>query len=415
IKSKLIRIAIIFVLIIVGLAMIPTSDEIYDEANQGENDGSDLTAEDADDIIEQSMLKSVEGLEALNSKEYSLARIRALAAKKELEVIMDSDFSDEKDVIIAQQLSTLIYKTSMLLEEKDDVFAELETEDIESILPKLELLERGYRENAKDWQDFAAEIDDQDMAEMVTGISNIQNKFADMIDENVDRLKSDIPGYVPVAEREITPGVPDIEVKEELAGFFDEFDADNNGRLSIGESEEFYYWVENNINYRYDDEEESQPIVGTLVGDGIEGYDYRQRPEETLVDEAGDCEDMSTLEQAFYIHFGIPAYVVGVNAEEPDVLDHASSIARISGNAEEFQEILGDLVSYEFEQGDKDIYGNDIEPGTYMIVDNAYSGALGYISGGIEPGTFKIHCTIPLDKGYEDWNEVVENCDVPMD
>jgi hypothetical protein len=51
-----------------------------------------------------------------------------------------------------------------------------------------------------------------------------------------------------------------------------------------------------------------------------------------------------------------------------------------------------------------------------MIVDNSYSGALGYISGGTDRNTFTIHCIIPLERGYGDeWPGIVERCVVRMD
>lgn len=98
------------------------------------------------------------------------------------------------------------------------------------------------------------------------------------------------------------------------------------------------------------------------------------------------------------------------------MLDHAAAIVWIADKVELFGNTLGDLVYYEIGEGVKDIYGNPVRPGFYMLVDNAYSNALGCLSGGLEPGTFRIHCIIPLERGYgEEWFKILSACGVPMD
>jgi len=54
-------------------------------------------------------------------------------------------------------------------------------------------------------------------------------------------------------------------------------------------------WVKNNIVYAYDDEYESSPNPGTVVGDGRPGPEYWQLPRETIQLGQGDCEDQAIL------------------------------------------------------------------------------------------------------------------------
>ncbi len=388
-------------------------------------------------------LQILEGYDALTKRQYGVARRKSLDVKdtlQRIEALLSRNsnvFSEEelddilKTIQVFQSESTLIYKTATLKEGSDKLMSEIEeAEDVGPLLPRLELLSRGHKENSEDWRQYGVFLDsikgtttlwpiEQKDVDTALQIAQIQMSFAEVLDENLETLKGAVPDYHPLEERVIpTPTAPVEErtvISSELEGFFESFDMDGDNKLSIGEAQEFYYWVENNVQYRYDSEEETRPIVGTLAGDGRPGPDFRQRPDETYSERAGDCEDMATLEQAFYRYYGIDAYVAGVNAEEPDVLDHATAIVWIADKTDLFRETLGDLVYYEIGEGASDIYGDPMRPGVYMLVDNAYSGAMGYLSGGITPGTFRVHCAIPLERGYEDWSDVVKRCGVPMD
>lgn len=202
-------------------------------------------------------------------------------------------------------------------------------------------------------------------------------------------------------------------ISDELASFFDSFDINHDGRLQLGEAKNFYYWVEKNIEYRTDGESASLiPSNGNLQvingGDGRSGSDYRQTPTETLEERAGDCEDMATLEVAFFNFYGIEAYVVAVNAKDPSVPDHALAVARL----QDFHENVGPgLMGYTFTNAERDVYGNSVSPGTYIIVDNAYASTFGHIDGKPEEGKFEVHCFIPLEHGYgSEWSMVVSKC-----
>jgi hypothetical protein len=114
-----------------------------------------------------------------------------------------------------------------------------------------------------------------------------------------DELKIAMIDYIPIDDRVIPsviviPQISEDIVPSDLAAFFDEFDIDGNGELDLGESQDFFYWVEDNVVYRFDDENQQNP-GGFPVGDGRPGPEYWQTPYETWVEKAGDCEDMAII------------------------------------------------------------------------------------------------------------------------
>ncbi len=123
---------------------------------------------------------------------------------------------------------------------------------------------------------------------------------------------------------------------------------------------------------------------------------------------------MATLQVAFYRFWGIPAFVAGVNAEDPQFLDHAVAIVYIGETPEEYQELLGDMVSWEFAEGETIPIGYGIEEfpsGSYMLVDNAYSDTFGALTDGLPENKFEIYCIAPDDAPYDDaWDEFLEDC-----
>ncbi len=429
---------LLFILLVAPIFVSGCSDENVALSEKEINERLDKLVsllEESDRLVGESMSGLVEG-------DYDKARYDALNARKlmnDAQEIFDEiePYLDEED---AYYLSTFIeynsrwaqvsYKTANIMELYDALQDQILGEDPDVALPKVELLERGYRENARDWEELAlfsqtnmkfmerAGLGEEEL-EIIFGLAETTYEFADTLREYGNILKSKTENYKPVAEREIRSETIEREsdlIPEEVADFFDTFDMDGNGKLSIGEAQEFFFWVENNIEYRYDDEDAENPIVGYKIGDGREGGDYRQTPLETLTERAGDCEDMATLEAAFYRYYGIETYIVAIDAKNPGIVDHAAAIVKISDDKDVFEKFLGGLLYYEIDEGIMDVYGNPVTPGVYMIVDNAYSGAIGYISGGTELGTFTIHCIIPFEKGYGDeWNRIVDKCVVDMD
>jgi len=305
--------------------------------------------------------------------------------------------------IISRRMINLI-EASARLELKEII----DVEDAFSVLPEMEILARSSWELARglekllDKIEFAIRIHppvkewfDLRVREWNLGIANMDeyvNMLEDLIirlDEIATQLETTILDtidffgieYIPVKERNIPkivemPPVPPEIVPPDLAAFFDEFDIDRDGAIDLGEAEGFFYWVEANIVYRYDDEFEQTPIPGAPVGDGRAGPDYWQTPYETWAERAGDCEDMAILHVAFYNYFGISAYVATVSTKPNGVLDHAIAIVLIASAPEEFADLLGGIVYY------------DLDGQYYMLVDSAYSDVFGYLHHGLERGAF---------------------------
>jgi hypothetical protein len=353
--------------------------------------------------------------------------------------IFDKDQSEfiEFMIMYHDDLSTLSLRSSEVLLELNDINYEIQAADTDEevmlLLPRMDLFFRSLDELGQDWIDYTGRLKQyqsdypsfpitDEGIQAISEVGNMLHNIAALGKDSVAQLESEYSSadYTSVEDVEIPSEDQDLTssglITSEMAQFFDSFDTNSDSEIDIGEAQEFYYWVENNIQYRYDNEYELEPIVGYTVGDGRSGVDYRQTPSETFYEAFGDCEDMATLEQAFYNYFGIEAYVVGVNAQSQNVIDHAATIVRIADDVETFQELLGGLVYYDYTEGGSDIYGNEITPGIYMLVDNAYSDAYGYLSNGLEPDTFTVQCLVPLEYGYdEEWNQVTYYCAIPMD
>ena len=287
--------------------------------------------------------------------------------------------------------------TSKWLRTCDELYQNVEGIDDEEgallILPEMEVFARSSKELAKDWRGYADKIDfviktnpivneylnfTADDISDVKEMASILDETAQELDSVVLEIRTEIATeYVPFPEKDIPeiveiPAVSSEIIPSDLARFFDGFDIDRSGDIDLGEAEDFYYWVEDNVIYRYDDENEQNPKPGYPIGDGRAGPEYWQTPYETWTESAGDCEDMAILETAFYNYFGIAAYVAGVNAQDPEYSDHAICIVAIGGTPEEFADLLGELEYYE------------LEDGCYMIVDNAYSDTFGTLPDNVD-------------------------------
>ena len=184
-------------------------------------------------------------------------------------------------------------------------------------------------------------------------------------------------------------------IPRELEELFLTFDSDGDRELDWTEAGAFYYWVEEYISYRYDDEHdpeglgrlEAGAITQAELGDGRQGDDYWQKPMETVAEGYGDCEDMAILYLAFYRYWNVESYLAIVDADGDSVIDHAICIVWFSEEAlEELVEDYGITNFYDFE-GKK-----------FVIVDSAYSDAFGFI-GEICPWTGE-----PLPNEYIDFS-----------
>jgi hypothetical protein len=209
--------------------------------------------------------------------------------------------------------------------------------------------------------------------------------FLDLFRKDYENIMTYYKEYTPIKQKNIKAS-SEIQdrlmalgiIPSDLASFFDQFDEDGNGEISLGEGEKFFYWVEKNIKYRYDDENSKEGfqrlragwITQEQLGDGRPGSNYWQKPYETFKEGYGDCEDMGILETAFYNYFGIEAYVAMVSVKQHGIIDHALCIVKIGDNLDEFTKYLGRLNYYK------------LNGKYFMMVDNAYSDNYGYISGG---------------------------------
>ncbi len=226
--------------------------------------------------------------------------------------------------------------------------------------------------------------------EMSQVIDDATEEYKTIYVEPQERI---LPEDLPVAPP------PETLVSADVRSFYASFDADEDGSLSIQEAKSFYGWVEDHVAYRYDDEGETDPYPGYVVGDGRAGPDYQQSPTETFAERMGDCEDMNTLEVAFYNHWGITAYQAYVNAVDEFEYDHAIAIVLLGDSLQDAQAIVGNLEYYEFGPDNQ----WQIPTGFYMIVDNAYSDEFGAISGGVEPGRFQVFEIHALGQDLENY------------
>ena len=187
-------------------------------------------------------------------------------------------------------------------------------------------------------------------------------------------------------------------VPDNLATFFDTFDRKHDNKIGIAEAEDFYNWCKANIQYRYDDENQANPVHGITVGDGRPGVDYWQKPIETDNERLGDCEDMAIFSVAFYRHYNVSAYMVTVNAGSAEV-DHAACVVNIGTDNHEVREVadyLGGIVYYQRDDG------------FYMLVDLAYANGLGQAGSNptqtsqlLEENRFKVQDWITLEQAYK--------------
>ncbi len=397
--GPVVRILLAGLLIAFAMPMMYNSWETHTNANIN----YDGVLGESDSLISDSM-------GALINESYGESKQLAFEVIKKLSVPLKAAEGDKNlhDRVLARQTyATLMYKTAALLEQEK----EIGKESVES----LEIIKRGYEENAKEW-DAAADLFetmDIDYADNETisdfrELAEIQRRYAENLGELIKEKGGSRATEIPAERKSVEEDI----IPEELRRFFDSFDENKDNKLSIPEAQNFFYWVEKNIQYRYDDENyQGELIAGTLLGDGRPGSDYRQKPIETFRERAGDCEDMATLEQAFYTYYGINAEVVAVNAENENAPDHAVAVVWMADTVDEFKNALGRFFYYKANENARDVFGKPVKPGVYIIVDNAYSSAFGFISGGVGEGKFRIHCSIPLERGYgEEWNKIVREC-----
>lgn len=177
-------------------------------------------------------------------------------------------------------------------------------------------------------------------------------------------------------------GAAAFPVGPEVEALFAAIDAD--GALDLDEARAFYAAVDARVAYRYDDERVKDPLRGLAVGDGRDGKDFAQSPDETLAEGFGDCEDTAILEAAFYRRAGVPAVLGYVNLSGHDRYDHALLLVPLSGNGTEAAAALGKARVYDVGPG----FG--VEPGAYLLVDHANSDGYGIVTTRMRPGAYAL-------------------------
>ena len=170
---------------------------------------------------------------------------------------------------------------------------------------------------------------------------------------------------------------------------FAAFDINNDGLLDLNEMKIAYDTLTSTITYRYDDEN-AEPEPGTIVGDGRPGPDYFQTPEETLKEQAGDCEDFAILFASLLNYYGYIAFVGDIDCDGDGEVDHATCLLYApESTADAVIELgLSDIVDV-FETSPEEVaqklhcelLGEGFEDWVLIPIDGTYSEHFGYVSG----------------------------------
>jgi hypothetical protein len=370
-----------------------------------------------------------ESAEAFSAEDWNGAEAKAVASKNDIlaaysayredpSVVKADDRSImEAGMVLFRDLTFAMIDTSRLMRAIQEIGNNCDVTQVETLdyLPECELLADSIADTADQWDALALQIEtlsrDQprskevldldpatadDFRQAAQGFRDGATAFRDLIEQA--RAGS---GYTPLEDRDIPreqTGHPDSPYfTTQVRNVFDGFDQDGSTTIDLLEARDFYTWVEDNIRYRYDDENVQNAIPGYPIGDGHDGPDYHQTPDETLTDSMGDCEDMNALEVAFYNYWGITAFEAYVNAQSQYSADHAIAIVYVGQDEAEARDTIGRIDSYQIQDGE----WPGVPAGAYMLVDNAYSDTFGMVDGeGIQPGQFQIFEVHPLGEAF---------------
>jgi len=177
-----------------------------------------------------------------------------------------------------------------------------------------------------------------------------------------------------------------------VVSVFATFDINNDSLLDLDEMKIAYDTLTSTITYRYDDEN-AEPEPGTIIGDGRPGPDYFQMPEETLKEQAGDCEDFAILFASLLNYYGYIAFVGDIDCDGDGEVDHATCLLYApESTAEAIIELgLSDVVDV-FETSPEEVaqklhceLGKGFEDWVLITIDGTYSEHFGYVSGAPTP------------------------------
>lgn len=439
-------VVMLFVLLAIFAAMVgpspPDLDELYDElavassrleaASTALGDGNDPAQAEAD--ARGAAAAILRAQEAVRKQGTAISAVDRYVIQDVLAMYMAMSEAYEDMARISQEVNELSREVDRLSSESfDAIFAlypayevladafdgnallwERVANDMERLRARpeaaryvdLEAVDASsYRETADGFREGAREIRALIDEAEGDGYEPIDDREFPVFDDTIDPNEEDFVTPTPSPRPTTNPGPPVHPTSPyftpRVRALFDKFDADASGTIDLGEASDFFFWVEGNIRYRYDDENYADPNPGSPVGDGRvtppSHRDYHQKPDETLAEGMGDCEDMSALEVAFYNYWSITAYEAYVNAVAETSVDHSVALIYVGETASQAASVIGRLDSRAIPAGNE----WNIPAGTYMFVDNAYSGSFGYIDGrGIEPGKFQIFQVKRLGEGF---------------
>jgi len=182
-----------------------------------------------------------------------------------------------------------------------------------------------------------------------------------------------------------------------VQGAFSVFDKNNDSLLDLNEMKLAYDTFKSVFRYRYDDENEMNPAPNTLVGDGRPGPEYYQTPEETLREQAGDCEDFAILFASLLNYYGQPAFVGFIDCNGDGKLDHATCLLYtpeltvdaifdlgLSDVIDTFNTTPAEIAEKTHYEG----FNNEAFRNWVLIpIDGTYSMHFGYVTGSESPET----------------------------
>ena len=126
----------------------------------------------------------------------------------------------------------------------------------------------------------------------------------------------------------ITPGNSSVSAKvQEVTGGYSEEVSEY-----WADCERLYRWVVDNISYSHDS---YVPVLPqNISGELTWRQSFWRMPEETLVDETGDCEDMAVLLASMLLSYNQPDYrvwVLTIRSSDPEVPGHAAVAFPVAG------------------------------------------------------------------------------------
>lgn len=239
-------------------------------------------------VIIFSIYKSIQLSETRDALQLAISTLEL--AKTQLD-ITKTELTNTKT-----QLATIEFKLDFTKEQLTNTEAELETALIQLTNTEHQLAETESQLVTAESQlvtaEYQLEIAEDEQEQMLSDYSSLSAEIYLRQGENKD------------TQEFITPNNPIVSTKvTEITGSYSE---DVNERWR--DYERLYKWVLNNIEYSSDSH---TPILPQTIGGELRWTkDFWRMPEETIEDEAGDCEDMAVLLASMMINYNGDRYSV---------------------------------------------------------------------------------------------------------